>query len=763
LRSRTQTRVLPPLVAALAFVLALAALLATSGPAAGFPSHRIHDRTLAAAGSGAITVGNANDDSRIDVAVADEGTGSILVFLQGSGGLEASPSATFASPEVRKLAFADVDLDGGDDLVALRTDSIVVHFNDQGRFGARAASLAVEGAIDFVVARLNGDSFLDIAVLGPDAATVRFHKGFGAAAPWANEPDLTLNEVPGFQGIAVADLLNDGRPDLVLVRPDRLQVYWYDPGALGLRLQPQLVPLAGLGGVVSAAFADIDGDGFLDVTVAERHPSEPLGQVVVYLHRYGTFTVSTTLTGRLTSRVELGDVNDDGSIDIVVPEFDASIAVYLQRLVGGYGPDPAFRLALDVVGTRAGIAIGPFTGRPFSDVIARVPGSLLVYEQDDLAPTLLRAIPSDIVFNVGASGTGLLDLRNYFGDDHGRLAFSIAYQERPTALRASIAADGYHVEFTAASGWYGVALFRVAATDSATDRTPVLSNTFAVAVNARPTFTSAPPTEIRSDQVFHYQATVQDPFPLAEARTFSLIDGPVGMGIDTVTGLVEWRPGATDAGMHPVRLRVVDAHGGAAEQTFSIRVVAVPPSPPIGTYVAAIVGAVLTALGFGALASENIKYGLLALFLPLYSKIKREHVLDHFVRGQIYGYVLANPGEHYNAIKMALGLTNGSLAHHLKTLEREEFIKSKRFGLYRRFYPINMRVPEDGYFQPNSIQRTVIDLIRHRPGITQKEIAGTLGLTPPTVNYHVTILNERRLIRVERAGRKTHCFCSDSG
>jgi len=48
------------------------------------------------------------------------------------------------------------------------------------------------------------------------------------------------------------------------------------------------------------------------------------------------------------------------------------------------------------------------------------------------------------------------------------------------------------------------------------------------------------------------------------------------------------------------------------------------------------------------------------------------------------------------------------------------------------------------------------------PG-TQKEIAERLGLTPPTVNYHVGILSEHRAIRVERAGRKTHCFVADAG
>ena len=161
--------------------------------------------------------------------------------------------------------------------------------------------------------------------------------------------------------------------------------------------------------------------------------------------------------------------------------------------------------------------------------------------------------------------------------------------------------------------------------------------------------------------------------------------------------------------------------------------------------------------------SENAKYGLLLLIVPLYSKIRREKVLDHFIRGQIFGYIMANPGEHYNSIKQALDITNGSLAHHLKTLERERFIKSKRFGLYRRFYPWAMRVPEDGYFQINEIQKNILDLCRHQPGVSQKELAASLLLTPPTINYHIAILAEHGYVRVIRRGRRTQVYVLKGG
>src|SRR3989337_3529033 len=147
-------------------------------------------------------------------------------------------------------------------------------------------------------------------------------------------------------------------------------------------------------------------------------------------------------------------------------------------------------------------------------------------------------------------------------------------------------------------------------------------------------------------------------------------------------------------------------------QEFEIVVVPAPIGPPTALLAVGIAATSAALVAAAALINENAKYLFLLFFVPLYSKIKRERVLDHFVRGQIFGYIQANPGEHYNAIKDALGLTNGSLAHHLRTPEREQFLKSKRYGLYRRFYPMNYRLPAEDAYQPNEIQGTILRVIR---------------------------------------------------
>ena len=178
---------------------------------------------------------------------------------------------------------------------------------------------------------------------------------------------------------------------------------------------------------------------------------------------------------------------------------------------------------------------------------------------------------------------------------------------------------------------------------------------------------------------------------------------------------------------------------------------------------------VLTAsVGFGLLAfgllvfTESGKYKLLMMFtllLPLYTRIQKEDVLDQFVRGQIYGFIKTNPGVHYNQILRKVGVKNGTLSYHLGVLEKTELIQSRREGLkYRAFYPTGMNFPKAERFRLTDLKIQIIGSIRNKPGMTQKEIAQSLGQKPQTINYNIKVLGQAGLISVVKAGRKTTCF-----
>jgi len=119
-------------------------------------------------------------------------------------------------------------------------------------------------------------------------------------------------------------------------------------------------------------------------------------------------------------------------------------------------------------------------------------------------------------------------------------------------------------------------------------------------------------------------------------------------------------------------------------------------------YVAPVAGA--TAAGVIALvslavyaSSETGKYKLLGLlFVPLYTKLHKDKILDHFARGRLYEYIKLNPGVTFTALKSELSMGNGTLTYHLKTLQREELIKSTKEGRNRCFYVTGTKVHSPG-------------------------------------------------------------------
>jgi predicted transcriptional regulator len=159
-------------------------------------------------------------------------------------------------------------------------------------------------------------------------------------------------------------------------------------------------------------------------------------------------------------------------------------------------------------------------------------------------------------------------------------------------------------------------------------------------------------------------------------------------------------------------------------------------------------------------STEIGKYKFLTMAVPLYTKLNKEEILDHYTRGKIHGYILANPGDHYNSIKKALGISNGSFAYHLHVLEREGVIKSRRDGIYKRFYPPEMHVSSNKS-ELKEIQRLIIERINESPGMSQTDIASSLGVACSTIHYHVKGLISADLVKARRIGRSVRYFPND--
>lgn len=135
---------------------------------------------------------------------------------------------------------------------------------------------------------------------------------------------------------------------------------------------------------------------------------------------------------------------------------------------------------------------------------------------------------------------------------------------------------------------------------------------------------------------------------------------------------------------------------------------------------------------------------------PLYSRISRDEVLENDTRGSIYTLIMSNPGTDLLSIKNSLGLSNGVLAHHIHTLERERYIRSVRDGRYRRFFISGTRV-EIG----ETVESRILDVVATRSSANQSQIARELGVSRQALNYHIQKLVRRGIIVTEKVGRET--------
>jgi predicted transcriptional regulator/nitrous oxidase accessory protein NosD len=193
----------------------------------------------------------------------------------------------------------------------------------------------------------------------------------------------------------------------------------------------------------------------------------------------------------------------------------------------------------------------------------------------------------------------------------------------------------------------------------------------------------------------------------------------------------------------------------AQEVTLEVRAVTLPPSP-VGSAIPwglVLFGSVLALSAATLLGLEPLKYAALALLLPLFTRIRRDNVLDDYTRGRVFQYLEMNPGDHFNGICRALGLGSGTVTYHLDVLGRLRLIVPRTDGVYKRFYPSGVRPPETNGGVLSEVQARILHAVHDLPGITQKELVAVLGVRQSTLGYQMSQLAAKGLVLAERRGR----------
>jgi predicted transcriptional regulator len=189
----------------------------------------------------------------------------------------------------------------------------------------------------------------------------------------------------------------------------------------------------------------------------------------------------------------------------------------------------------------------------------------------------------------------------------------------------------------------------------------------------------------------------------------------------------------------------------------------IPPKKPVmkdnrSFYAMAILGILPIILSVIVLiaTTEVGKYGSILALAPLYSKIRKDALLDNFKRGQIYRLIVEHPGVHFSRILSELDINNGAATFHLKKLEDDQYIISKTDGFKKRFYPGDKAVPS----LPSKFEQIAAE-VRLHAGITQKELSKEFDIPTSTINVYIKKMEASGVITTVRKGKKVLCYLNE--
>ncbi len=161
-------------------------------------------------------------------------------------------------------------------------------------------------------------------------------------------------------------------------------------------------------------------------------------------------------------------------------------------------------------------------------------------------------------------------------------------------------------------------------------------------------------------------------------------------------------------------------------------------------------GAALGSLAIGVLFAEVMKVAILVGLVVPVMAARRKNREDMMTRGRLLGYLEANAGIHFSALRDALGLANGVTAYHLQVLEGSGQIISWRDGKLRR-YAVATLSQEEAKRVKNPIAGTRLAILEvladsGNLGLSGSEIRIKLEISRQLLSHHLAELRAAELV-----------------
>jgi hypothetical protein len=390
-----------------------------------------------------LNLADLDGDGKPDLIVADWGAKSISVFrnISTNGSLTPGSFAPRVDFPVGDnpyfMAVGDIDGDGKPDLVVANGGdkfiSIFRNISTPGSFSTNSFAARLDLPVGpnpyFVAIRdIDGDGLPDLIVANSGSNNISVLRNLGGGGIKTTTFAAPTNYVTGGTpfGIAIADLNNDGKPDIAVANQEGTLAVLQNTSTAGRLTFNTPVSWTIGGRPLYVAIGDLDNDGKPDIAVANygnkfisvlRNLGATVGEQQITAN---SFSNPFNLTASSMSQsLALADLDGDGRLEIVVPSSAGLVSIFHNLSTPGVLNAGSFgsRIDLPAQTNTLSVVIGDLDGDGLPDIIAAndYSSSLSVFRNltgpAPLAPVIIQQprnaaapIGGSATFNVIASG-----------------------------------------------------------------------------------------------------------------------------------------------------------------------------------------------------------------------------------------------------------------------------------------------------------------------------------------------------------------------
>jgi DNA-binding transcriptional ArsR family regulator len=133
--------------------------------------------------------------------------------------------------------------------------------------------------------------------------------------------------------------------------------------------------------------------------------------------------------------------------------------------------------------------------------------------------------------------------------------------------------------------------------------------------------------------------------------------------------------------------------------------------------------------------------------IGLFSRVRKDELLDNALRSQLVQRIEAEPGIHHNALVRALGKGKGAAEHHLDKLVAARLVLRNRGPGYTCYFPLGTDargMSASHVTKSLGARRILLALSNGLGGV--REVAAATGMAPSTVSHHLERLRAAGLV-----------------